>query len=149
MMHLDAPLSEDAPVAQNNRKSHIYDAEVRLLYSNANIGAVVTVLAAAVLSYLQWGFVSHWVIIGWTSYMLVTTAFRFGLARWHSRITGINRRSGTAFVLGVGLSAFGWAAAGVLLYSEDLPHQVFLTFTAGRHDVGRCVPIGSASRSIS
>ena len=38
---------------------------------------------------------------------------------------------GAAFAAGSGFSGAGWGAAGLLLYPEDLPHQVFLIFVLG------------------
>jgi signal transduction histidine kinase/CheY-like chemotaxis protein len=106
-----------------------------LLYANANAGVAVTVCVTAVLSYLQWGVISHPIVLVWLLYMLVISAVRFTLARryWAASATDRNTRPwANTFTIGTGLSAMGWGAAGILLYPEAyLANQVILAFVLG------------------
>lgn len=128
-------LAEAPQPAQDRRKRQVYAEQIRLLYTNANAGVWVTVFAATLLSYLQWGAISHPIILAWLMYMLVTSSMRFALARgyWRATKTDANSRGWAhSFTLGTGLSAMGWGAAGVLLYPEaQLGNQVILAFVLG------------------
>ena len=109
--------------------------QIRLLYANANLGVGVTILAATILSFLQWRVVPHPTVVGWWLYMTLVAVYRYALAlRYrHSSpaCTEIGRWRG-AFTVGAGLSGAGWGGAGILLYPEaHLTHQVFLVFVLG------------------
>ena len=134
MTSLDSPRSTASRVGLDQRKRQIRAAEIRLLYANANIGIGVTAIAALVLGSLQWSVISHSLVLGWSLYMLVVTAARSGLAYRYSRTHPVVERAdwwGSAFTVGVGLTAAGWGAAGILLYPVDLAHQVLLIFVLG------------------
>ncbi len=108
---------------------------MRLLYRNINVGTVITVVAAAVLGGLQWGFVAHPVVVGWCAYMVLVSAARFilGECYWRAK-PSIPETSkwGTAFTIGAALAGAGWGAAGFLLNpAHSLESQVFLAFILG------------------
>jgi hypothetical protein len=119
----------------DSRRRQIRAAQVRLLYSNVNVGVGVTLVAAAILGRLQWGVAPHAVIAGWGLYTVLVSASRFILARlyWRTRASSLETNGwGAAFAIGAGLAGAGWGAAGVLLYSEaHLTNQVFLIFILG------------------
>src|SRR4051794_7576186 len=69
----------------DHRKQQVLAAEVRLLYGNANVGVGVTILATAILAYLQWGVIAHAHILGWCVYMFLVSAGRFILGRLYWR----------------------------------------------------------------
>jgi hypothetical protein len=75
-----APAEATQPT-QDRRQRQVYAEQIRLLYANANAGVWVTVFAATLLSYLQWGVISHSIVLAWLMYMLVTSSVRFTLAR--------------------------------------------------------------------
>ncbi len=126
---------EEAHAHWDSREGRILAAQVRLLYSNANVGIGITLVAAPILGRLQWGVVSHLVIVGWCLYMFLVSAARFALGRryWRTAPSSLNiDRWDTAFAIGSGLAGAGWGAAGVLLYPEAyLANQVFLIFILG------------------
>ena len=119
----------------DRRKRQVEAEQVRLLYSNANAGILVTLSVPSVLGYLQWGVISHPIVLAWLLFMLVIAALRFTLARryWGAAATDSNSRAwANAFTVGTGLSALVWGAAGVLLYPEaHLANQVILAFVIG------------------
>src|SRR5579864_7760726 len=124
-----------ALVQQDSRRLETLTAQVRLLYANANVGVGVTVLAATIVGYLEWGIVSHVVVLWWSIYMILVSVGRSALALRFRRASGGFTEIGkwrTAFTVGAGLAGLGWGAAGFFLYQEQhLANQVFLIFVLG------------------
>jgi signal transduction histidine kinase/CheY-like chemotaxis protein len=120
----------------NSRTSQqMLAAQVKLLYSNADLAVGVTLVAAPTLGRLQWEVVPHPVILGWCLYMIVLSAARFALGLCYLRAApaaGNARAWSAAFAVGVALAGAGWGAAGMLLYPAAQPaNQVYLVFTLG------------------
>jgi signal transduction histidine kinase/CheY-like chemotaxis protein len=129
------PTAAGARVNRDSSQEQILSAQLRLLYANASLGFLVTLLAATILGALQWGVIPKSVIIGWWLYITLVSAVRYAFARryWHASPTRTDlRKWRTVFIVGVGLAGAGWGAAGVLLYpAEHLTNQVFLVFVLG------------------
>ena len=108
--------------------------QIRLLYSNARTGTLVTAIAAPALGYFQWRVSQHPVVLGWLLFILLVSVARFLLARryWQTspNCPAISRWS-AAFAVGAGMAGAGWGAAGILLYPEAALNQVFLVFVLG------------------
>jgi signal transduction histidine kinase/ActR/RegA family two-component response regulator len=128
-----ATLTRQARLA--SRSEQILSAQVQLLYANTNLAVSVTVLAATILSYLEWGFIRKEVIVSWWVYMILVSVLRGGLAYRYKHAPGEHRDRGYwrfAFAAGAALAGAGWGAAGILLYPESyLRNQVFLVFVLG------------------
>jgi signal transduction histidine kinase/ActR/RegA family two-component response regulator len=117
---------------------HLLSAQLRLVYDNATLAAIVNVLAATILCGLLWHLIARPQVVGWWLYIAVVTSFRYTLARRYRRASPVSddlddldawRR---AFFVGVGMAAAGWGAAGVLLYPRaHLGDQVILIFVLG------------------
>src|SRR5947209_4401191 len=124
-----------AQLQQHSNRREILSAQIRLLYTNANVGIGVTILAATILGLLQWEIVPKLVVLSWWLYMTVVSVSRFALARRYWHASPGHRKINTwrtAFTVGAGLSGAGWGGAGILLYSEaNLTNQVFLVFVLG------------------
>jgi signal transduction histidine kinase/ActR/RegA family two-component response regulator len=129
------PTAAGLRVNRDSSREQILSAQLRLLYANANLGAVVNILAATILGALQWATIAKSVIIGWWLYITLVSVVRYAFARryWHASPTPPDlRKWRTVFTVGVGLAGAGWGAAGVLLYPADhLTNQVFLVFVLG------------------
>ena len=130
--------STGAQVYPDSRRQEILSAQVRLLYANANLGVVITILAATMLGFLQWGTIPNFVVAGWWLYMTLVALSRLALVQGYRRasrgsadiITGSKWE--VAFAVGAGLAGAGWGGAGILLYPEaHLANQVFLVFVVG------------------
>ena len=128
------PTASGLLVKQNSTKEQILPAQLGLLYANTNVGVGVNILAATILGALQWGIVSHPVVMGWWLYLSLVSIVRYLFARrWHALPTRSDVSGWrTAFTVCVGLAGAGWGAAGILLYpAAHLTNQVFLVFVLG------------------
>ncbi len=122
-------------VHRDSLEDQLLPAQLRLLYANANLGVVINILAATILSGLQWGIVPKPVVLGWWLYITLVSVARYALARgfWHASPAPTNVGKWRAvFTAGVGLTGAGWGAAGILLYpAAHLTNQLFLVFVLG------------------
>src|ERR1700722_304976 len=134
------PAAEPAEHRRRVLKEAVRVEQIRLLYANVTLAAGVTVVAASVLSYLQWKVVLHPIVLAWLAYMIAISLVRFGLGRFYRNLADDlqnNRQWMIAFLVGTGLSGAGWGAAGIVLYPEaHLTNQVFLSFVLGGMMVG-------------
>ncbi len=113
--------------------------QIRLLYENTALSAVVTMAVSSVLGFLQWPVIPHRTVVAWVSYMFVVSIGRFDLWQLYRRRVPAQKVStwGLQFSIGVALSAAGWAASGIFLFPTDhLSNQVFLSFVLGGMMVG-------------
>ena len=124
-----------APRLQDDRTRDVRAAQIRLLYTNVPTSIAVTVTVAPTLAFCQWGVIRPRVVAGWLTYMLVTSGYRFAEARRYERAAPGPAEAGpwgTRFLLGTALAAFGWGAAGILLYPDaPVMNQVLLVFIVG------------------
>ena len=127
--------AQEAHASQDSTPRQVFAAQIGLLYDGTNVGVAVTLVAASILARLQWGSISHSVILGWWVCLCLVAAARFALRRAYLSAARSGRnanRWGAAFAIGSGLSGVAWGAAGILLYPEThLVNQVFLVFTLG------------------
>lgn len=110
-------------------------AQIQLLYANAGFSSSVSLLAATILCFLQWGIIPNSVVLTWWFCISLITMLRYVVARRYRR-TPPGRDNGAkwlfAFVAGAGLAGIGWGGACVFLYSPDhLLNQLFLIFVLG------------------
>jgi signal transduction histidine kinase len=119
----------------NQRRRQVRAAETRLLYENATVGIVVTVIIAGMLAYAQWAVVSRVVILVWLLYMLLVSAARVLLVRRYWRAPAAaadDRRWQLGFVAATAGAATGWGAAALFLYPPGQPvNEIFLVFVVG------------------
>ena len=134
-MASSASLAEVTPRTRGDWNALIRAEQTRLLYSNSNISAGVTLTATAALAYLQWRVIAHPVVVAWSLYMVAVSLGRFAQALHYHRVSPPSGNIApwlVAFVIGVGLAGMGWGAAGIWLFpGGDLPHQVLLAFVLG------------------
>jgi len=113
----------------------VREAQIRLLYENANTGMAVTLFAAPVLTYFQSFVIPPRILLGWLTYMVLASGARFVLSQHYRQAYGnsaIKQKWGAAFAAGAGLAGLGWGAAGILLFPRAEPmNQMFLIFVLG------------------
>jgi signal transduction histidine kinase/ActR/RegA family two-component response regulator len=128
------PMPAGAEVQRASTSQELLAAQLRLLYTNANLSAGINFFVATVLCALQWAVISHIVLGGWWLSIGLITLFRLILASRYrhapddSELLMFRR----LYVLGAAINGAVWGAAGVLLYpAEHIVNQVFLTFVVG------------------
>jgi PAS domain S-box-containing protein len=134
-----APRAARLPIEQRER---LHAEQVRLLYGNLPTGLFATVAIAAILGYVQWSVVDHPVLIGWVAAIFVITLGRYLLVLGYEHVcpsAAEARRWGRWFTLGTALSGAAWGSAGLLLFSDDLAHQVFVIFALAGMTAGAVV----------
>src|SRR5262245_47348487 len=121
--------------AEDRRQQQIQAAETRLLYENATTGSVVTIVIASVLAYAHWDITSHFIVLTWLIYMLLTSAARFVIVRqyWRASVTDVESgRWKTVFMVSVALAAAGWGLGAIMLYpSGRQMSEILLVFAVG------------------
>jgi signal transduction histidine kinase/ActR/RegA family two-component response regulator len=119
----------------DRRQPQVLAAATRLLYENAPIGIVATIIIASLLAYAQWTVVSHVVVSVWFLFMLLASAARFLVVRAYWRVSPSdtdNEGWNLAFLVGAAMAAAGWGAAAIMLYSPTRPmNEAFLVFVVG------------------
>lgn len=147
-----APATAREGTATSMERTEAIRAEqIRLLYANASVGFVATVLNMLLLASIQWQVIAPPVILLWLALMLALTALRAGLIWCFQRLSPASQAMGwwgTLFGLGAALAGIGWGGAGVWLFpSASIPHQMFLTFVLGGMIAG-AVGLLSARMSV-
>src|SRR3954471_12483049 len=97
-------------VDRDQRGQEILLAQVRLLCANLSVGVGVTIIAGALLGYLQWKLISHPVVVGWWVYVALVAALRYALARRFYDASPDGRhtvRWAALFAVGAGLAGVG------------------------------------------
>jgi len=126
--------------SESRAHSQIYTEQVRLLYRNAPLGLIATLINSAVLVYILRNVVPHRVLIAWFACILLVSTLRLvQLSRFRRIPAGSPDvgRWGTWFIIGLGLSGIIWGSAGILLYpARSIIHQEFLAFVLGGMAVG-------------
>jgi signal transduction histidine kinase len=118
----------------------IHPEQVRLLYRNAPLGLIATLINSAVLVYILRSVVPHRVLTAWfVCIILVSTARSMQVSRFR-RVPPESPdigRWGTRFVIGLALSGIIWGSAGIVLYPvKSTIHQEFLAFVLGGMAIG-------------
>jgi len=132
------PHPSSSPVSP--RVQQIEAEQVKLLYTQAPIGFVATMLNAAVVVFVLWESVASSLLIAWFVLIVTITLSRLALVLRYRRATPTAdqvRSWRTLFILGAGAAGVAWGASGLLLFpSELIAHQVFLAFVLGGMAVG-------------
>lgn len=114
--------------------------QVKLLYTQAPVGFVATLLNAAILLLVFWGVVASSLLVTWFTLILVVTGMRCVLVqRYRKAAPAADQvtRWRTPFILGAGAAGVAWGASALLLFPPaSLAHQVFLAFVLGGMAVG-------------
>ncbi len=118
----------------------LYAERIGLLYKNAPLGIVATLINAIVLVFILRNVVSHRMLAVWSvCILLVSIARLVQLYRfWRvPRESSDVSRWGKWFIIGLALSGIIWGSAGIFLYPvESTIHQEFLAFVLGGMAVG-------------
>ncbi len=118
----------------------LYAEQVRLLYSNALMGLIATLINSGVLVFILRNVVPHRVLSTWLLCILLVTIARFVQFTRFRRVPPDSSDVGlwgTWFIVGLALSGILWGSAGVFLFpAESIIHQAFLAFVLGGMAIG-------------
>jgi signal transduction histidine kinase/ActR/RegA family two-component response regulator len=119
-------------LGERERRIQVEAELIRLLYAQAPVGLVVTLLNSGILCWILWNVISHSILLSWAVVLAVLTFVRFLLVNWYQRSAPTVHhipKWRMWFIIGAGLSGLVWGATGVVLYpTTSVVHQIFLTF---------------------
>ena len=112
--------------------SHVYAEQVRLLYRNAPLALVLSLIGGGTLALMQRPYVAAAPLACWVLMLLLVTGGRAVLTyRYlHATSQAVDAATwGPAYVAGAGLAGMMWGSAALLLFPENAVHQqVFIAF---------------------
>jgi hypothetical protein len=109
--------------------------QVRLLYKNAAISMIASLVNSVVLLLILWDVTDHALLIGWTVGISLVTGLRYvDVLRFHRMsddpVSVVNAEK--RFVAGTALSGIVWGSSVLLVFPDtSVAHQVFLAFMLG------------------
>ena len=112
-------------------KKEIFQGQVKLLFRNAPLGLMASLVNGAILVAVEWSVTPSHHLLLWYGVLIFVTAARFFLFLRFSRAdTPIEPALWEQrFFYGTGLSGFVWGTAGLLLFPpQEVIHQAFLAF---------------------
>jgi len=117
------------------RALQIEAEQTNLLYAQAPISLVVTLLNSAIVTVILWNEIAHPVVFSWFVLMIAVTLARFILVQLYRRAAPTVdqvRRWRTRFIIGASCAGLTWGGAGIFLFPRDsFVHQLFLAFVLG------------------
>ncbi len=118
----------------------VHAERIRLIYGNAPIGAVVSIVSGLIVAAVLWSWLPPpwaitWLIINSTVALAwLPMVWRY---RQASPAPARARRWGIVYTLGAVLSGATWGALAVMVaHHSSLPYQVFVTFVVGAMALG-------------
>ncbi len=117
-----------------------YAEQVRLLYGNALVGLIGTLINSTILVFILRSVVPHRILIVWFACIQLISLARLVQVTRFKRVPAESSevgRWGTWFVIGMALSGIVWGSAGIFLFPvESIIHQAFLAFVLGGMAIG-------------
>ena len=109
----------------------VQSEQIHLLFKPSLLVAAVALINASLLIMVQWNEIDHSTLLAWISVLMAVTVLRVLLyvAYKNYRPDAAEAKVwGHLFLVGVVAAALVWGATGVWLFSENIVHQVFLSF---------------------
>ncbi len=130
----------DHDVWQDNEKNLIIEEQVRLLYKNASVTMISSLVNPPVIAFLFWGVVGRASLIAWVTGVMLVTLIRYADVFSYRRSVAdpsLTCRRLRRFTVGAGLSGIAWGLSAVLIFpAESLVHQTVLAFVHGGMLIG-------------
>ncbi len=127
---------------------------IRMVYANAPLALIASLLNSAILVYLLWPVVDQAWLISWALATILISLFRLILALRFNRVQPDNYQTINTWsswaLAGALFAGLGWGAASLFLFANDsLPHQVFLAFVIAGTTAGAVSSLSASRLSIS
>ncbi|MFC1603287.1 ATP-binding protein, partial [Pseudomonadota bacterium] len=117
------------------KKDLILDEQVRLLFAAIPLSAILTVVNASILTFIQWNVLNHTHLLTWLIGLLLVVVFRTYLASQYKQSEStLENTSRWQYLFNTGtiLAALFWCGASLFLFpQQSITHQVFLAFVIG------------------
>jgi diguanylate cyclase (GGDEF)-like protein/PAS domain S-box-containing protein len=116
------------------RRDRILSEQVKLVYTHAFTGLLVTLAGALLLVAVLWPVAGHARLLLWLGLMALVLVACYALVRSYRRATDIGgqaTRWRSRLVTGAAALGLGWGLAGVTLFPVDGVYQLFLALLLG------------------
>jgi diguanylate cyclase (GGDEF)-like protein/PAS domain S-box-containing protein len=126
--------SNAAAGSVSTRRDCILSEQVKLVYTHAFSGFLVTLAGALLLVAVLWPVAAHTRLLLWLGLMVLVLVGCYALVRSYRQaidMQGQAQRWRSRLVMGAAALGFGWGLAGVALYPTDGVHQLFLALLLG------------------
>lgn len=131
----------------STQKTLAIEAELtRLLYTQAPMGLLSTLLNVSILTVVLWSVLPTMRLLAWCVAMIAITGARFLLVRQHRSLAPAEtqeKRWRTFYLLGTGSIGVTWGSLSLFLLPPDPPHQVFVAFVLAGMSAGAVTILAS------
>ncbi len=139
----------DDTTVENNL---IIAEQVRLLYKNASVSMIASLVNPPVVAFVFWNIVDRTSLIAWMAGIVLVTLIRYADVFRYLRFESdplLADRGARRFTVGAGLSGIAWGLSAVLIFPADsLGHQMVLAFVHGGMLIGAAVAYASVRKSF-
>jgi len=117
----------------DNQLKHLYQSErIALLYKNAPLGFMISLLIAPLMGIMLWDHIPQFQLLSWLGAIALITLLRFVLHhQYHQKLPGVNdaRAWGHYFLATTFLAGLCWGYAGLLVSpANDIQHWLLVLF---------------------
>jgi diguanylate cyclase (GGDEF)-like protein/PAS domain S-box-containing protein len=130
----------DSSGIESRYSTELFAEQVRLLYKNAPLAYIATLMNGAILAFVQSAHISVPVVLAWYGSLVLVTAIRALIVRQYARIQpGCDEapRWNTIYVSGALSAGTVWGSAALVLFPVDsIAHQVLVAFVLAGMSAG-------------
>src|SRR5438477_7726449 len=123
----------------------------RLLYSQAPMGFLSTLVNVAIFTAALWSVSPSPTLLLWFVLMILITGARISLVLQHQRLAPTETQEGlwrTLYILGAAVTGSAWGSVSVFLFPADPSHQVFVTFVLAGMSAGAVTILSSVPLAV-
>lgn len=137
---MSVPPEQSGQNSSSSEHQQLYAEQVKLLYRNAPVGLIATLINSVVLVFILRSVVPHRTLTAWLVCILLISIARFVQLTRFRRVPPESSdvgRWGIWFLTGLALSGIIWGSAGIFLFPVgSIVHQAFLAFVLGGMAIG-------------
>ncbi len=137
----------DSRFQQSNHAAELLAEQIKLLYQQAPIALIVSLIIAAALTFVFWNLVAKVWLVSWLAAIYLLTFARFLLVKSYFQKKPAITESPVwrrRFLIGTLLSGILWGLAGSILFvSGSAMHQLFLAYLLGGMVAGAMATLSS------